>query len=220
MAVNRKLTLWGRKIIFISCLYCFSTALLYYLSGFGPGMLYLLAITVTTTVIFSLEAAYYSVLANLIICVIFGLLIYFDFNSTFFKNYTVGFWIAVSSNLIALSLICAVYLNMLIKGLEATIAERKKAEEEVKKLNEELEQKVIERTTQLENKMHQLKESEEKLEIQNSLLISTITSYKDILIFSINKEYHYCPTKVSVKRAVFRSNQGLQGKNICIKKMG
>ena len=65
-------------------------------------------------------------------------------------------------------------------AIRSDITERKKAE-----------QKEIDRAAELDNKIHQLKESEEKLEIQNSLLTSTITSYKDILIFSIDKKYQY-----------------------------
>ncbi len=51
----------------------------------------------------------------------------------------------------------------------------------------------------------QLKESEEKLEIQNSLSISTITSYKDILIFSINKEYQYLIFNEAFKSATHQA---------------
>lgn len=44
------------------------------------------------------------------------------------------------------------------------ISERLKSEHKIKKLNEELEQKVIERTAELESKIQQLRESEEKFE--------------------------------------------------------
>ena len=53
--------------------------------------------------------------------------------------------------------------------------------------------------------------------VYSFLNLQTFTS---VCCSKSNIVYHYCPTKVSVKRAVFRSNQGLQGKNICIKKMG
>jgi PAS domain S-box-containing protein len=75
--------------------------------------------------------------------------------------------------------------------LSFDISERKKAEENIQKLNEELEQKVIERTAQLENKVQQLKESEEKFHkaFHNSAAGMTITRLSDSTYLDVNEAF-------------------------------
>lgn len=84
-----------------------------------------------------------------------------------------------------------------VPGLEVVVSnfrditERKKNEEHIHLLNEELEQKVKERTTQLEAKILQLKESETKFEkaFQASPASITITRTKDSSFVDVNDAF-------------------------------
>ncbi|MCW3126631.1 MAG: domain S-box-containing protein [Bacteroidetes bacterium] len=146
---TRGLTLPQRKFIFICIIYTLSIVLLYYVSTSGAGMLFLLALTVLTAIVYSPAAAYYSALANTLICIVFGILIYMGIHVSIDTDQKVGTWIAVSSNLILLSLACAEGLNLLLKGLDTTIHERLIAEKEIKELNENLERRITDRTAAL-----------------------------------------------------------------------
>ena len=121
---NRKLSFANRKIIFISILYVLSIILIYYIGKFGPGMLFLLSITILVSVIYSANAAFYSALANTIICIVFGIMIYFKINFPMSSEYSTGSWIAVSSNLIVLSFVCAGCLNILLQGLKKSAIDK------------------------------------------------------------------------------------------------
>jgi PAS domain S-box-containing protein len=79
----------------------------------------------------------------------------------------------------------------LFSGIIRDITERKKAEDKIQKLNEALEQKVIDRTAQLESKVRQLKESEEKFEktFQASAAGITITRLSDSKYLDVNEAF-------------------------------
>ncbi|RKR81676.1 PAS domain S-box-containing protein [Mucilaginibacter gracilis] len=119
ISVNSKLKVHVRKIFFIALLYVMAAILIYYLGSFGPGLLYLLVITVFCLLIFSNHKAYVSVVINTIICVAFGLAIYFNLvPNSIFQQYTVGAWVAVSINLIVVSTIIAVLLPLIFNGMQ------------------------------------------------------------------------------------------------------
>jgi PAS domain S-box-containing protein len=59
---------------------------------------------------------------NFFICLCCALIVYFKlFNSPLITEFDIGAWIAVSSNLIFLSLVCVVLINNIFKSLEDTI---------------------------------------------------------------------------------------------------
>ncbi len=126
--VNPSLQLHLRKFIFIFILYFVAIVLLYYLGKPGPGFMWLLSLTILTSIIYSPAAAYYSAWANTIICVGFGGLIYSGINISVVSSNTFGTWVAVSSNLILLSFVCAYCLNLLLTGFETSMNEEKKSE--------------------------------------------------------------------------------------------
>ncbi len=122
-----------RKSIFIFILYCLSFTLLYYLPLPGAGLLFLLTITVFTSLIYSSAAAYYSAWANTLICVCFALLIYFKINIPISTSYSFGAWIAISSNLILLSFAFTKCSDVLLVGIENSINENKITELKLEK---------------------------------------------------------------------------------------
>ncbi len=108
-----------RKAVFTGLIYVVAIALLYYLGSFGPGLLYLLGITFFTVLIFPGKVSYWPVVLNTLVCVVFAFLIYFDMVGAQAGHlYTVGSWVAVSSNLIVLSAVMAKLLPVLFLRLQ------------------------------------------------------------------------------------------------------
>ena len=79
----------------------------------------------------------------------------------------------------------------MFSGIIRDITERKVAEDRILKLNESLEGKVAERTAELENKIRQLKESEEKFQkaFQASAAGITITRLSDTTYLDVNDAF-------------------------------
>ena len=133
ISFTRGLSITFRKGTFIFILYLTASILLYYLGSFGPGLLYLLAITIFTTIIFNRRIAYWSVLLNTFICLLFGLAIHYKMiGGPLVSNYTTGSWIAVSSNLILLSTVITALLPTVFKGLQNTIDAQQSLEIQLK----------------------------------------------------------------------------------------
>lgn len=131
----RAISLWFRKIIFLSLIYILSIVLISFVGMVGPSLLFLLAITVLASIIFSSSAGYYSAWANTVICIIFGIMKYFGGIGPVVLDASLGNWIAVSSNLILLSFVCAKCLELLLRGLSSSLLDNKISEERLQKAN-------------------------------------------------------------------------------------
>ncbi|MEI9921056.1 MAG: PAS domain S-box protein [Bacteroidota bacterium] len=123
---RRNMSLNLRKTIFIAIIFGLSVILLYYLPRPGPGLIFLLVITVFSAVIYSPKAAFYSACANTVVCCVFAGLLYLRLDIPITAEYTVGSWIAISSNLVFLSFVCAQCLNLLLRGLEFSLDDSRK----------------------------------------------------------------------------------------------
>ena len=122
--LHRGLTIKIRKIIFILIIYSLAVLLLYYLGKPGPGLIFLLSITILTSIFYSSRAAYYSAWVNSFICILFSFLLYFKIEIPIDNDYSVGTWIAVSSNLVLMSFVCAYSLNLLLEGLDKSMDQK------------------------------------------------------------------------------------------------
>jgi PAS domain S-box-containing protein len=116
LSVN--LSLSQRKGMFICMIYLIATILFFYLGSFGPGMLYFISATFFTALIFPKQAAYWSVFANVLICVAFGFGFHFDLVNPPGQQYTVASWVTVASNIIFLSAVVALLQHRLFDKLD------------------------------------------------------------------------------------------------------
>ena len=119
---SRFIKILYKKVFIVGILYALSLFLIAALGTFEPGIIYMLTLTVLTSLIFPYRAALWSVAANTIICLAFGVIIHYKlFNSPLIAQYNSSAWAAFSSNLVFLSYILAILINRLINGLDATI---------------------------------------------------------------------------------------------------
>jgi PAS domain S-box-containing protein len=122
VALTTKLDLQLRKIFVTLILYFFAVVAIANLGSFGPGILYLLATTVFSTLIFSSKLGYLSVGLHFLTCSIFAMAIHGNlFATPLSQQYTTSAWLAFSSNVIFLSLVFVVLISKIIDGLENTI---------------------------------------------------------------------------------------------------
>lgn len=137
---NRSFSLAARKTLIVICLYLLSVILLVYLGALGPGLLYLFGLTIFITLIFSVSVAWLSIAINTVIVIISALIIYFKHPGTALPQlYSLGPWIAVSSNLLFLSVVVVASLNLLFNGLEASILKANRLQNELREESKSLE---------------------------------------------------------------------------------
>lgn len=196
ISFSRGLSISLRKTIFIVILYSTAIILLYYLGSFGPGLLYLLAVTIFTTLILSRWVTYWSVVLNAVICIVFGIAIHFKLiNSPLIPQYSLGSWIAVSSNLILLSLIITSLLPTIFKGLQNIIDMQEKLKIQLKIEQRDLEQtieKVNHKNAELEEFAYVAShDMQEPLRTISGLLTQLEKSYKPQLDEKARRYIHF-----------------------------
>jgi PAS domain S-box-containing protein len=109
----------ARKSWLIGLLYLLAIVLLFYLGWYGPGMIYLLSLTIFCLLVFHGEHPFCTVYMNIGISVVVAICIHFNLlKNGISTQYTLGSWIAVSSNLIILSAVIAILLPKLFNGLQ------------------------------------------------------------------------------------------------------
>ncbi len=134
VALNSRLSLAFRKAFIIGLMYLFSIVLFAALSQLGPGISYLLTLSVLMTTFFSKYWGYVSVIFNFTVCVCCSLIIHFKiFDLPLTRDYSLGTWIAVSSNLVFLSLVIVALVSETIQGLERVILKEGRAKKDLKK---------------------------------------------------------------------------------------
>jgi|GEM_PF-6075785 len=132
IAFSRGLSVELRKSLFIFVCYVLAVVLLYYLGIFGVGLLYLLAITLVTILIFSQWISFLSVVINAALCTLLGLLIHWKIlNAPITIPFSFASSIAVFSNLIFLSALFTVLVPMLFNGLQKIISEQNQLQKEL-----------------------------------------------------------------------------------------
>ncbi len=128
-----------RKLIFSLVLYLVALALLYYLGSFGPGLLYLLGLTVFVVLIFEEPIGMWSVYLNTFLCILFGFVIYYEWGpGEVVSHYELDTWIAVASSLVFLCALAAILIPKLFNGLQATIEKQQNLQERLEDTNARL----------------------------------------------------------------------------------
>jgi light-regulated signal transduction histidine kinase (bacteriophytochrome) len=102
---------------------------------------------------------FFAIGANMFICLIIGLLIYNGWgNFEILNEYSVETWIAVSSNLIVLSITSVLIIPVLFRGLESALKQENKLRSDLEETNQLLEAKNRELENFAYTASHDLKE--------------------------------------------------------------
>jgi len=119
---NKKIMIQTRKILALFLLYVLAVVYIAVLGSEGPGVLYLIIITIFCAMIFPRPVAYWLVGLNVIICAAFGAVIQYKlFDSPLLESYDLPLWASYSGNLIFVSLISVMLVSKVLNGLEQTI---------------------------------------------------------------------------------------------------
>lgn len=135
----KNLSLKIKKIIFISVFYALALVLLYYLGNIGPGLIYLVAISILIILLYSTKFAYYSIAINFIFSFVPYVSNYIGaFHSKFLDEYSIGASIAFGTNLLMLNGLTVLGVSVILKGLQKTVLKQHQLKEELKQESENL----------------------------------------------------------------------------------
>lgn len=139
------LSVYLKKIIFNGMLYILSVTLLFYLGSHGPGLLYLLAITIFTVLSLDKIYGYIALILNTLICIGIGLMLSYGVgNFDIMEQYQLDTWIAVSTNLIFLSGVSVLLIPILFNGLQSALIEENNLRAEVESQQGKLKETITE----------------------------------------------------------------------------
>ena len=186
IAFAPRISVYLRKVIFCIAFYLVSIALLFYLGTFGPGLMYLLAMSVFVVLILDQRYGVGVVVLNIIVCVALGVEVNINLlDSAALSNYELDSWVAVSSNLVFLSLLAVILIPKLFDGLEKSMEKQNRLRSEIEKNQQKLE-KSVER---VEQKNRELSRSEENY--RNLFELSPLPMYvfdmKSYKFLDVNK---------------------------------
>ncbi len=111
-----------RKVIFITTVYIFSFAILYFVGFSGSSLIYLLTGTIFSVLVFPVVNEYWPAWLNCFICILIGFILNFElFPKDQIYTVVLGEWIALSMNLIFLSFLLVALIPRLFNGLQSVI---------------------------------------------------------------------------------------------------
>lgn len=135
-----------RKWAIFMVFYGIGAVLIFFIGNFGPGLMYLLAVSILMILFLPNNQAYISFYFNLTTFIIFSLLVHFNLISNLPKlpNLDLIHWITVSSNLIFLSAMFSFLIPKLFSRLENSLREQVTLQEQLKKGTVKLEKSLEE----------------------------------------------------------------------------
>lgn len=130
MGFTRVFTTRFKKILLIFLSNVLALVLMVELKAFGPGLMYLVASGVFIALLFPSKHGWYSLLFGMMVCVIFGLDLYFNFLSepSGEKVDFIG-WFAVSVNILFVNGVIAKVVPILFEKMHQSVVATKKMEE-------------------------------------------------------------------------------------------
>jgi len=121
-----------RKAIFVSCIYLFSCAMLYYIGASGPGFVYLLVASLLCIFIFPTTYRFWPAWLNTIICILFGVAIILKLIPLPAAGGEAGIvFLVISANLVFVSFLLAALIPGIFNGLQETIQKEKQLKDEL-----------------------------------------------------------------------------------------
>ncbi|HSI78371.1 MAG TPA: ATP-binding protein [Lunatimonas sp.] len=143
IAFSKSIPIAWKKVLFICIVYVFAIIIFEALGSFGPGLVYLLAVSIFMIIIFPERLAFLSVAINIVFCTLYGINIYFEFFAVHPSDefYLVS-WVAISSNLIFLNGMFSILIPRVFKGMQDTLNEQLLLKNELKSKQESLEESL------------------------------------------------------------------------------
>ncbi|MEQ9373821.1 MAG: ATP-binding protein [Imperialibacter sp.] len=147
---SKKLSLRWRKLLFVGTMYLLSIALLFYMGVYGPGLLYLLSTVIFVSLIYSSKLAYWCIVVNTTVCLLFALAMHLEvMDSAMVNIYTPEAWLAVASNQVLLSILFAASIQILTSGFSQTLEKESSLKENIK--NEVVESERLVKELKIKN---------------------------------------------------------------------
>lgn len=145
-----------RKWLFIVITYSIGVVLIYYLGNFGPGLLYLLAISIFMILVLPGKSHWVSLYLNLAVCLVFGWLIQAGnpFQSQYDDAVDIKNWVAISTNLIFLNIVFIVLIPILFRGLQKSLEEQYSLQKALNQQKNALKQSLSEVESKNEELQH------------------------------------------------------------------
>ncbi|WP_209330283.1 sensor histidine kinase [Lunatimonas salinarum] len=183
---QKRVSIQVKKSLFVLIVYCFALILFKTLGSYGPGLVYLLAVTVFGIIIFPDKYALYTLAVNIVFCAFYGLVIHLNITGLHPTDQDqLLSWFAVSSNFLFLNVLFAMLIPRMFAGMQQTLDEQIRLKEQ---LNQE-QQKLQESLKQLEQKNNELEQFayvashdlQEPLRMISGFLSRIASKYSDIL---------------------------------------
>lgn len=119
-------SIFTRKILFTIMVYLLAIVMLTALGSYGPGLIYLLAVSVFMVIIFPYRYAFLPVFINILFCIAYGLLIYLEiFEIHQSDSQQIIEWAAISTNLIFLNAVFSVLIPKMFGGMQKSLEEQR-----------------------------------------------------------------------------------------------